>query len=194
VEALPSKKFEEYAYILDYLPHGHPLDRRPMHLRKPVALAVGEDFFTLLELSMKEGVVPSPGERVFIGRGLRDKVEHISRRVSYDELTAAAKDELVKVIDKMVSENERKYVEVFNKAPPLTTRMHSLELIRGIGKKKLRELLEERKNRPFESFKDLEERVGLRGVAEAVKERILEELKGGQRYYLFVRPAPKTAE
>lgn len=194
MEALPSKKFEEYAYILDYLPHGHPLDRRPMHLRKPVALAVGEDFFTLLELSMKEGVVPSPGERVFIGRGLRDKVEHISRRVSYDELTAAAKDELVKVIDKMVSENERKYVEVFNKAPPLTTRMHSLELIRGIGKKKLRELLEERKNRPFESFKDLEERVGLRGVAEAVKERILEELKGGQRYYLFVRPAPKTAE
>jgi putative nucleotide binding protein len=131
---------------------------------------------------------------VFIGKGLRDKVEHISRRVSYDELTAAAKDELVKVIDKMVSENERKYVEVFNKAPPLTTRMHSLELIRGIGKKKLRELLEERKSRPFESFKDLEERVGLRGVAEAVKERILEELKGGQRYYLFVRPAPKTAE
>jgi putative nucleotide binding protein len=194
VEALSSKRFEEYAYILDYLPHGHPLDRRPMHLRKPVALAVGEDFFTLLELSIKEGVVPSPGERVFIGRGLRDKVEHISRRVSYDELTAAAKDELVKVIDKMVSENERKYVEVFNKAPPLTTRMHSLELIRGIGKKKLRELLEERKNRPFESFKDLEERVGLRGVAEAVKERILEELKGGQRYYLFVRPAPKTAE
>jgi putative nucleotide binding protein len=194
VEALSSKKFEEYAYILDYLPHGHPLDRRPMHLRKPVALAVGEDFFTLLELSIKEGVVPSPGERVFIGRGLRDKVEHISRRVSYDELTAAAKDELVKVIDKMVSENERKYVEVFNKAPPLTTRMHSLELIRGIGKKKLRELLEERKKRPFESFKDLEERVGLRGVAEAVKERILEELKGGQRYYLFVRPAPKTAE
>jgi putative nucleotide binding protein len=194
VEALSSKRFEEYAYILDYLPHGHPLDRRPMHLRKPVALAVGEDFFTLLELSIKEGVVPSPGERVFIGRGLRDKVEHISRRVSYDELTAAAKDELVKVIDKMVSENERKYVEVFNKAPPLTTRMHSLELIRGIGKKKLRELLEERKSRPFESFKDLEERVGLRGVAEAVKERILEELKGGQRYYLFVRPAPKTAE
>jgi len=194
VEALSSKRFEEYAYILDYLPHGHPLDRRPMHLRKPVALAVGEDFFTLLELSIKEGVVPSPGERVFIGRGVRDKVEHISRRVSYDELTAAAKDELVKVIDKMVSENERKYVEVFNKAPPLTTRMHSLELIRGIGKKKLRELLEERKSRPFESFKDLEERVGLRGVAEAVKERILEELKGGQRYYLFVRPAPKTAE
>jgi len=194
VEALSSKKFEEYAYILDYLPHGHPLDKRPMHLRKPTALAVGEDFFTLLELSIKEGVVPSPGERVFIGKGLRDKVEHINRRVSYDELTAAAKDELVKVIDKMVSENERKYVEVFNKAPPLTTRMHSLELIRGIGKKKLRELLEERKNRPFESFKDLEERVGLRGVAEAVKERILEELKGGQRYYLFVRPAPKTAE
>lgn len=194
MEALSSKRFEEYAYILDYLPHGHPLDRRPMHLRKPVALAVGEDFFTLLELSIKEGVVPSPGERVFIGRGVRDKVEHISRRVSYDELTAAAKDELVKVIDKMVSENERKYVEVFNKAPPLTTRMHSLELIRGIGKKKLRELLEERKSRPFESFKDLEERVGLRGVAEAVKERILEELKGGQRYYLFVRPAPKTAE
>jgi len=191
---LSSKKFEEYAYILDYLPRGHPFDRRPIHLRKPVALAVGEDFFTLLELVPKEGVVLTPGERVFIGKGVRDKVDHISRRVSYDELTATAKDELVRIVNKLVNENEKRFVEIFNNAPPLTTRMHSLELIKGIGKKKLWELLEERKKKPFESFKDLEERVGLRNVAEAVKERILEELKGGQRYYLFVRPAPKTAE
>lgn len=191
---MSSKKFEEYAYILDYLPHGHPFNRRPIHLRRPVALAVGEDFFTLLELTPKEGVVLTPGERVFIGKGVRDRVGHVNRRVSYDELTATARDELVKVIDKIVDENEKRFVEVFNTAPPLTTRMHSLELIKGIGKKKLWELLEERKKRPFESFKDIEERVGLRNIAEAVKERILEEVKGGQRYYLFVRPAPRMAE
>lgn len=191
---MSSRKFEEYAYILDYLPHGHPLDRRPIHLRKPIALAVGEDFFTLLELTPKEGVVLTPGERVFIGRGARDKVGHVNRRISYDELTATARDELVKAINKIVDENERRFVEIFNTAPPLTTRMHSLELIKGIGKKKLWELLEERKKKPFESFKDIEERVGLRNIAEAVKERILEEVKGGQRYYLFARPAPRMAE
>jgi len=187
---LSARRFEEYAYVLDYLPQGHPLDRRPLHLRKPIVQAVGEDFFTLLELVPREGVVLSPGDRVFIGRGVRDKIDHISRRISYDELTASAKDELVKVVERIVRENERRFVEVFNSAPALTTRMHSLELLRGVGKKKLWEILEERKKRPFESYKDIEERTGLRNVAEAIKERILEELKGGQRYYLFVRQPP----
>jgi len=187
---LSSKKFEEYAYVLDYLPQGHPLDRRPLHLRRPIVQAVGEDFFTLLELVPKEGVTLSPGDRVFIGKGIRDKIDHINRRISYDELTSSAKDELVKVVEKIVKENEKKFVEVFNNAPALTTRMHSLELLRGVGKKKLWEILEERRRKPFESFRDIEERTGLRNVAEAIKERILEELKGGQRYYLFVRQPP----
>jgi len=191
---LSSKKFEEYAYVLDYLPRGHPFDRRPIHLRKPVALAVGEDFFTLLELVPRDGVILTPGEKVFIGKGIREKVDHISRRISYEELTSSARDELVKVVDRVVRENERRFVEIFNTAPALTTRMHSLELIKGIGKKKLWEILEERRKKPFESFKDLEERVGLRNMAEAIKDRILEELRGGQRYYLFVRPAPKSLE
>jgi len=191
---LSSKKFEEYAYVLDYLPRGHPFDRRPIHLRKPVALAVGEDFFTLLELVPRNGVILTPGEKVFIGKGIREKVDHISRRISYEELTSSARDELVKVVDRVVRENERRFVEIFNTAPALTTRMHSLELIKGIGKKKLWEILEERRKKPFESFKDLEERVGLRNMAEAIKDRILEELRGGQRYYLFVRPAPKSLE
>ncbi|RLF12146.1 MAG: DUF655 domain-containing protein [Thermoprotei archaeon] len=191
---MSSKKFEEYAYVLDYLPRGHPFDRRPIHLRKPVALAVGEDFFTLLELVPRDGVILTPGEKVFIGKGIREKVDHISRRISYEELTSSARDELVKVVDRVVRENERRFVEIFNTAPALTTRMHSLELIKGIGKKKLWEILEERRKKPFESFKDLEERVGLRNMAEAIKDRILEELRGGQRYYLFVRPAPKSLE
>ncbi|RLF16601.1 MAG: DUF655 domain-containing protein [Thermoprotei archaeon] len=191
---MSSKKFEEYAYVLDYLPRGHPFDRRPIHLRKPVALAVGEDFFTLLELVPRNGVILTPGEKVFIGKGIREKVDHISRRISYEELTSSARDELVKVVDRVVRENERRFVEIFNTAPALTTRMHSLELIKGIGKKKLWEILEERRKKPFESFKDLEERVGLRNMAEAIKDRILEELRGGQRYYLFVRPAPKSLE
>lgn len=189
-----SKKFEEYAYILDFLPHGHPLDKRPLHLRKPIALSAGEDFFTLLELVPKENVVLTPEEKVFIGKGFRDKIDHINRRISYDELTSSAKNELVKVVEKIVLINEKRFVEVFNNAPPLTTRMHSLELIKGIGKRKLREILEERKKRAFESFKDIEERTGLRNVAGSVIERILEEMEGRQRYYLFVRPAPKVLE
>ncbi|MCX9013728.1 MAG: DUF655 domain-containing protein, partial [Candidatus Methanoperedens sp.] len=45
---------EETAYILDYLPYGHPDDKRPMYQKKPLAQGVGEKHFVLMELVPKE--------------------------------------------------------------------------------------------------------------------------------------------
>lgn len=190
---VPKKCYEEYAYILDYLPFGYPYyfstSRTPLR-RGPVAQAIGEDYFMLLELEPYKGIQLSLRERVYVGKSISDKirVRRVVRRLTYDELTATAKAELPAVLEIIVSAKEDYFVEFFNKAEPLTKKMHELELLRGIGKKTLWRILEERKRKPFESFKDLQTRTRIPDPKKIIIERIIEELRGGQKYYLFVVP------
>jgi putative nucleotide binding protein len=180
------KVYEEYAYILDYLPFGLGHGRREAS-RGPVAQAIGEKFFMLLELAPIPGLELKVGDRIPLGRDLESQLLRVTRRLTYDELTASAKAELPEIIRQIVLQREREFVEFFNKAEPLTTRMHSLELLPGIGKRLLWKILEERKKKPFESFKDIYERIKIDPV-KIICERILEELRTEQRHYLFVKP------
>jgi len=183
------KKYEDHGIVLDFLPQGHPDDPRPIHLREPVAQILGDAFFTLLEVVPKPEVTFAVGERVFIGKGERDKVDRIRRRIGYEELTAAAKAELPAVIERLVDEAPERFIEFFNRAAPLTTRFHQLELIPGIGKKLMWGILEERKKGPFADFEDLEKRVkGLANPKRMVARRVEAELAGEDKYRAFVRP------
>jgi len=148
---------------------------------------LGERFFNLLEVSVKEGVSLKPGDRVYIGPEKREKVKRIRGRIRYDELTSMAKDELVKVLEKLVTENEKRFVEFFNRATPISTRLHSLELLPGIGKKHMWEIIKKRKVKPFESFEDLRKRIPmLPDPKRMIVRRIIEELEGKDRHRLFV--------
>jgi len=186
------KVYEEYVYILDYLPYGYtisPYERRGGS-RGPIAQAIGEKYFMLLELAPMPGLELKAGERIPLLRELEGQLLRVTRRLTYDELTANARAELPEIIRQIVLQREAEFVDFFNKAEPLTTRMHSLELLPGIGKRILWKILEERKKKPFESFKDIYDRVKIDPV-KAICERILEELQTEQRHYLFVKPAPK---
>ena len=91
------------------------------------------------------------------------------------------------VIKELVGKNEKKFVEFFNKAAPINTRCHQIELLPGIGKKHMREIIEEREKKPFESFKDLKERVKLIPDPEKVViKRIIEELDNKDKYHIFI--------
>lgn len=183
------KKYEDHGIVLDFLPQGHPDDPRPIHLREPVAQILGDAFFTLLEVVPKPEATFTVQERVFIGKGERDKVDRIRRRVDYGELTAAAKAELPAVIEKLVDGAPERFIEFFNRAAPLTTRFHQLELIPGIGKKLMWGILEERKKGPFADFEDLEKRVkGLANPKRMIAKRVEAELAGEDKYRVFVRP------
>ncbi|KUO40186.1 MAG: hypothetical protein APZ16_07180 [Candidatus Hadarchaeum yellowstonense] len=190
------KKYEDRGIVLDFLPQGHPNDPRPIHLREPIAQILGDTFFTLLEVVPVKGVTFLPHERVSIGKGERDKVERIKRRIGYEDLTAAAKAELQPVVESLVNENPDRFVEFFNRAGPLTTRFHQLELIPGIGKKLMWAIIEERKKSPFVDFADIENRVkGLVNVKSLIAKRIVMELQGVDKYRIFVRPpARKSTE
>ena len=180
------RKFESSAYVLDYLEYGYPDDKRPIHQRKPIAQAFGEEQFVLMELVLKDSKTVELAERVYIGKGKRDKVEYISRMLRYDELTPTAKTELFYVIKEAVKMNEKRFIQFINECPPITNKMHSLQLLPGIGKTTMWKIIEEREVKPFESFEDIEKRVH-RNILDALAKRIEDELKEAQKYYLFVK-------
>ena len=179
---------EEYAIILDFLPNGYPLDPRPMFKKTPIAQAMGKEHFSLLELVPKKDIFLQPHEDVYIGEGKRDKIHHIIGKINSGKLTTTAQAELRHIINEAVDRNEKRFVEFFNTAQPLTTRMHQLELLPGLGKKHMWEILEARKEKLFESFDDLKSRVKLMPDPKtAVIKRILQELTGEEKHCVFVR-------
>ena len=99
------------------------------------------------------------------------------------------------VAKQVIHDREAEYVSFFNKAGPISIRLHQLELLPGIGKKHLQEILEARDTRQFESFKDIQQRVTLLPEpANLICRRMSEELHGDSKYYLFVRPPSRHLE
>ncbi len=187
-----SKKYEDYGYVLDFLPEGHPEEQKPAQYREPIAQLLGERYLTLLEVVPREDVNVSPQEKVYIGQKGREKIERVKRRVDYDELTSAGKAELPPVIEKIIEDNKGRYLKFFNEAQPITSRYHQFELIPGIGKKLMWAIIEERENKPFESFDELKERVkSLPNPKDMLVKRIVKELKGEDKYSIFTRGPKK---
>jgi len=180
--------FEEYAYVLDYIFYRGPTLRvRSGYRARALVQVIGESYFTLLEAVVREGVVLKAHDRVYIGKDPRDKITYILGRIGYDKLTANAKVELPLVVEKIVLRREKWFVDFFNKAQAITPRMHALELIPGIGKKYMWQIIDERERKPFESFKDLQQRANIPNPVKLLTKRILEELASEGKYRLFTR-------
>ncbi len=184
---------EEYALVLDFMPRGNPADaHHPSHRERPIAQALGCDYFILLEFHPKPGVEVAISERVYVGfsrRELRDKVSFVwGEPILYEDLTAIAKSNLPEAVQKLVIEKERYFVKFFNTAAPLTIKFHTLELLPGVGKKTLWGILSERQVEVFKDFADIRNRVKGFDPVKALVERIVNEIKGVERYYLFAHP------
>jgi len=193
------------AIVLDVMQSGTPINldprvegelrRRGLRIRRGGYLSTPIAFVLAKNKLFLAIAVPSPGATLKIGDvvDLRDKKKVAGwARVNYDDLTSIAKSELEKVVEGLVNEKEKDFVNFFNRASPITTRLHSLELLPGIGKKHMWEIIEQRR-KPFESYEDIKKRVPLMpDPSKSIKERILKELRGGEKYYLFVFPPRKA--
>lgn len=178
---------EEHGVVLDFLPNGYPFDTRPSHIKTPIVQAIGKEYFVLLELVPRKGITLQPHEDVYIGDGKREKIHHIVGKLDYEKLTTTAKAELEYIVKEFVDRDSTKFLQFFNKAPPLSTRMHSLELLPGLGKKRMWDILDARKEEPFKSFDDLKKRVKLMPDPKTVIiKRIIKELQGKEKHYFFV--------
>src|SRR3989344_4808024 len=176
---------EDYAIILDYLPYVYPMAQGRM---STIAQAIGEKTLALLELIPRKGVSLVQKEKVYIGPDKRDKIYYIAGRLSREKLTEAAKIQLQEFIKTLVAEQEKKFVDFFNGAQAINTRLHQLELLPGFGKKHTEEVIKERENKPFESFEDMKTRISsIPDPRKIIEKRILEELLERQRFNLFVK-------
>lgn len=176
---------ETTAYVLDVLPYGDPI-RRISH---PLVQCIGEEKLVLMELRPLVSTPPAfrPGEKINLVDSLESQLLTFERVIRYNDLSSTAKNNLRDVLLILVKEHDRKFVDFFNKAQPLSKRTHELELLKGIGKKTLWKILDERRKKPFESFDDIEKRTGVEPV-KLIVERIIEELEEPQTRYLFVKP------
>ena len=179
------RKYEEYAYVLDYKSH---TKSTTVHGRTGIiVVAIGEERLTLLEILGIENSTFNVGEKIYIGKEGRTKVQSVLGKMDYIKISDSAKNEIPGVVESIVTENEKKFVDYINNAQPLTPRIHALELIPGIGKTYLNVIIKEREKVQFESFDDIEKRAGLKEPRKHLSQRIIEEISGETRMNLFVK-------
>lgn len=176
---------EEKVIVLDYLPQGYASMRK----MEPIIQAIGVNHFALLELIANKKVELNEEIRI----DDKEKIIYIRRKLKESELTNFAKSHLEETLKKIVKSKEEEFIKFFNTSTRISIRMHKLELLPSIGKKHVGTILSERKN-PFTSFDDLKKRVGITvEIEQMIAKRIIEELKGGEKYYLFVPHFPTPA-
>ncbi len=179
------RKYEEYAYVLDFVERGKSSTVRG---REGIMVTgIGEDRLTLLEILGVPDSSFEVGERIYIGKEGRTKVLSVLGKMVYQKISSTAQNELEGVVEIIVNQNEKKFIDYINNCQPLTPRIHALELIPGIGKTYMKLMLEEREKKKFESFDDLQNRVGLKEPIKQICKRVLEEITGDTRMNLFVK-------
>lgn len=175
---------EEYAYILDYIPAGFGNRNR-----ESVCYALGDDEFKLFELVPKAGAQIALDDRVYIGKdsNLRTEIDHVKRRVGFEELTGTAQKELEFVVKDIVLANQKRFIRFYNEAGPITIKKHLLEELPGLGKKTMMEILDERKKGPFADFEDMKARTTVKDPAKLITDRIVLEISDrDRRHYIFI--------
>ncbi len=174
------------ALVLDVLPHGRSDDDRPQYEKEPLAYALDREEFALYELILDDDTGISIGDPVDLYDS--DNVGRVSE-IEHGDLPGGAQSELEYVIEDLVAENEREFVDFYNDAQPITLRLHQLNLLPGIGKKLRNDILDARKRRPFETFSGIESRIdGLHNPEEVLVERIMEEIREDDlKYRIFAR-------
>ncbi|MBS1267313.1 MAG: hypothetical protein MAG458_00012 [Nitrosopumilus sp.] len=179
------RKYEEFAFVLDFNSRGKSSTVRGRD--GIIIIAIGEDRLTLLEILGIPNSTFEVGEKIFIGKEGRTKISSVLGKMDYNKISSSAQSELETVVEKIVTLNESRFVEYLNNAQPLTPRIHALELIPGIGKTYMKTMLEERDQKKFESYEDLQERVGFKEPIKHISERIVDEITGQSRMNLFVK-------
>lgn len=176
---------EDDAWVIEYLSAG----RADAIKKEPMVQLLGTRFFTILEATVNPTADIVLGQKVYVGKEGRNEIAHIKGRITYNELTNGAREFLPTMIKKAVLEREMDFVKFINNSRPISIRVHTLDLLPGIGKKNMEAILKEREAKPFESVADLHKRVpSLSDPTGVFVQRILSELEGKEKYYLFTKP------
>ncbi|MHA2002330.1 MAG: DUF655 domain-containing protein [Promethearchaeota archaeon] len=182
-------------YLLDILQHGGV--SQAQHSWKPIAQVITPLHFQLFEINLKKDHIPDLKlqEKYIFSMSDSDIFDRINRRLNYDQLTPTSQHSLEDTLFQYVSENEEKFVHFVNVVGPITIKRHYLEVLPGVGKKLMNEILTARNQQPFESYDDIHTRVPGFKIKEAITKRIIEELEDIDiKHYLFVKKRKPHSE
>jgi putative nucleotide binding protein len=178
------KKIESRILVLDYLPEGKGFGQSKQ--REPTLQGIGMKWFSLLEVVVdRRGTFAKLSELELPQTSESSPIKQVKRRITVNDLTNTGYDNLEAAVIQIINKNEKRFVSFFNKAQPITNKMHSLQLIPGIGKKLMWEIIAARKGMPFVSFSDIEERVKISDIRKMIFNRIFQELEGEEKHRLF---------
>lgn len=166
----------------DFLPSNS--QRGSYNREYPVLIIIGRDFYSILKIYLKRQVSYVAGDEIDLEKykSLFLLIQRLPAQEWASELQRRIKENLTMMIIK----NEEKFVSFFNNAKPITTKLHQLRLLPGIGPKRMWDIIDLRKESLFVSFSDIEKRTKLDPVSLIVS-RILEELETEQKYQLFTK-------
>ena len=89
-------------------------------------------------------------------------------------------------LKKLAEERGKEFLDFFNKSDAINKRIHQIELLPGMGKKHMMEILNCRKGKEFVSFEDMKKRIqNLPDPEKAIEKRIFQELTEMERHNLF---------
>ena len=179
------RKYEEHAYVLDFKSRGKSITVRGR--TGVIVNAIGEERLALLEILGVENSTFDVGERIYIGKEGRTKVKSVLGKIDYTKMSILTQNEIPRIIELIVTKNEKRFVDYLNNAQPITPRIHALELIPGIGKTYMNVLIQEREKKLFESYSDMEKRTGFKEPIKHLSQRILEEISVKTRMNLFAK-------
>ncbi|MHA2054170.1 MAG: DUF655 domain-containing protein [Candidatus Hodarchaeales archaeon] len=177
------KKLLGKVFILDFYPQGKSLSRKYSEDFNPLAVVMTADRFQFFDVIFKRGVNVSVGDSMTIPSA-RITVFKI-KRISYNQLSDSAVASLPKIVQEIVTSSEARFIRFLNHARPLTSQMHQLQLIPGIGNKRLWQILEARKKNLFQTFEDFKDRTGISDPILVFTNRIINEIKEEEKYLLF---------
>ncbi len=176
---------EEEAVIIDFRPdglYGEPLsDEHPSH---PLAYMVGTKHYILFAAIFRPEIELKRLDHVSL-QGNRNLIA--LKRKRFSDLPVAIQQDLENVIVHIVQHNPDPYIEFFNKSGLATSQKHQLQLLHGIGPKRLELILSERSKEPFTDFEDIKKRTHLANPVQLIAKRIIEEISEPQKFYLFAK-------
>jgi putative nucleotide binding protein len=171
--------------VLDYYPQGKSLSRKSAEAFNPLAVVISINRLQFFDIILSRGKNVQAGQTLDTST-LKPDINRINK-IGFNELSDSAVKILPEIIKKIVMISESRFINFLNQARPLTTQMHQLQLLPGIGNKRLWQIIEARRKTPFKNLDDFTERTGISDPIGLFSNRILQEIQGEEKYQLFIK-------
>ncbi len=181
-------------YLLDILQHGG-VDKAG-HSWHPICQVIEIPSFRLLEVNLNKKLIPNleVQQKIIYEGSEESPLGRVNKVLHYDDLTPTSINTLSSVLESYVKENEAKFLHFINNAGPITLKRHSLEVLPGVGKKLMWEIIKYREKHPFQSFKEIHENVPGFKPVDVFAKRIIEEISDpDQKHFLFAKRQKKQS-